>query len=181
MNFRFDVTITDEDYFDFNKFWMLRSHYGKKQTIFLRAVIVLFFTVFIAVNLKDGGFNSESVVVSVFALVMLVLSQVLFSSIYGAFLKSHLKSLKKKGKMAFSPTSVIEFYDDYFVETTPLNKNEQKYSSIERVCFVDNKVVYIYVNNIMAYILPVASFKSKEEYDSFFEFIKTKCSAVEIY
>ena len=67
------------------------------------------------------------------------------------------------------------------METTPDNKTEQKYSVIERISVVDNKVVYIHVNNIMSYILPFSCFESKEQYNEFFEFIKTKCSNIDIY
>ena len=68
----------------------------------------------------------------------------------------------------YSPSSVIEFYEDVFIETTPDNKTEQKYSAIERISVVDNKVVYIHVNNIMSYILPFSCFESKEQYNEFF-------------
>ena len=40
---------------------------------------------------------------------------------------------------------------------------------------------YIHVNNIMSYILPFSCFESKEQYNEFFEFIKTKCSNIDIY
>ena len=83
--------------------------------------------------------------------------------------------------MGYSPSSVIEFYEDSFVETTPDNKTEQRYASIERISIVDNKMIYIHVNNIMAYILPLSCFETKEQYDEFFEFIKTKCFNIDIY
>lgn len=40
---------------------------------------------------------------------------------------------------------------------------------------------YIHINNIMAYIIPMASFANKEEYDAFIGFIKTKCGTADIY
>ena len=43
--------------------------------------------------------------------------------------------------MGYSPSAVIEFYEDVFIETTPDNKTERKYSAIERISIVDNKVV----------------------------------------
>ena len=33
MKFQFNVITNDEDYLEYNKFWMLRSHYGKKQML----------------------------------------------------------------------------------------------------------------------------------------------------
>ena len=96
-------------------------------------------------------------------------------------LKASIKSLRKKGKMGYSPTSVVEFLNETFIETTPENKTEQKYSSIERISLVDNKMIYIHVNNVMAYIIPVSCFESAEQYQSFLDFIKTKSTNIDIY
>ena len=96
-------------------------------------------------------------------------------------LKRQIKSLKKSGKMGYSPESVAEFYDDCFVETTPDNKVEHKYSAVERISIVDNKVVYVHINNVMAYILPFSCFKSEEQYGNFLTFIKTKCANIDVY
>ena len=110
-----------------------------------------------------------------------VLFEVFLPQLNAFFLKGHLKSLKKKGKMAYSPFSVIEFYEDVFVVTTPENKTEQKYSSIERISIVSNKMIYLHINNLMAGILPFACFESKAQCDEFFEFIRTKCANIDIY
>lgn len=50
--------------------------------------------------------------------------------------------MKKSGKPAYSPTSVIEFDEDSFTETTPENKIEQKYSSVERISIIKDRFVY---------------------------------------
>ena len=96
-------------------------------------------------------------------------------------LKSNIKSLKAKGKMGYSPVSEIEFYDESFVEITPDNKTEQKYSAIERVSVITDKVVYIHVNNVMSYILPLSCFESKEQYNNFLDFVRSKCANIDVY
>ena len=181
MKFQFNVNTTDKDYFDYNKFWMLRSHYGKKQMMGFRIVIAVIFGVYIFISLYGGNFTVESFISVIPMAILLIIFELLFSSLFVFFLKGHLKSLKKKGKMGYSPSSVIEFYEDSFVETTPDNKTEQRYASIERISIVDNKMIYIHVNNIMAYILPLSCFETKEQYDEFFEFIKTKSANIDIY
>lgn len=181
MKFQFNVNTNDKDYFDYNKFWMLRSHYGRKQMMGFRIVIAVIFGVYIFISLYGGNFTVDSFISVIPMAIFLIIFELLFSSLFVFFLKGHLKSLKKKGKMGYSPSSVIEFYDDSFVETTRDNKTEQRYSSIERISIVDNKMIYIHVNNIMAYILPLSCFETKEQYDEFFEFIKTKCANIDIY
>ena len=89
--------------------------------------------------------------------------------------------MKKTGKMAYSPKAVMEFYDDCFLEITPDQKTEHKYDAIERIIVVENKVVYIHINNIMAYILPLNSFNSLEQFYFFMSFIKTKCDTIDSY
>ena len=181
MKFQFNVNTNDQDYLDYNKFWMLRSHYGKKQMTTFRVVFAVIIGVYILISLHVGNFTLDSFIGIIPMAILLILFELLLSPLFVLFLKSHLKSLKKKGKMGYSPSSVIEFHEDVFIETTPDNKTEQKYSAIERVSVVDNKVVYIHVNNIMSYILPFSCFESNEQYNEFFEFIKTKCSNIDIY
>ncbi len=181
MKFQFNVNTNDQDYLDYNKFLMLRSHYGKKQMTTFRVVFAVIIGVYILISLYGSNFTFDSFIGIIPMAILLIIFELLFSPLFVLFLRSHLKSLKKKGKMGYSPSSVIEFYEDIFVETTPDNKTEQKYLAIERVSIVDNKVVYIHVNNIMSYILPFSCFESKEQYNEFFEFIKTKCSNIDIY
>ena len=76
---------------------------------------------------------------------------------------------------------MIEFFDDSFIETAPEQKSEVQYSAIERISIVSNKVIYIHVNNLLAYILPFSSFESDKQCEDFISFIKEKCATVEIY
>ena len=83
--------------------------------------------------------------------------------------------------MGYSPEAVMEFNEENFIETTPENKTEQKYLAIERISIVENKTVYIHTNNVMAYIIPISCFESKEQYDEFIAFLKTKCKNIDVY
>ena len=83
--------------------------------------------------------------------------------------------------MGYSPVSEMEFYDESFIEITSDNKTEQKYSAIERVSVITDKVVYIHVNNVMSYILPLSCFESKEQYNNFLDFVRSKCANIDVY
>ena len=83
--------------------------------------------------------------------------------------------------MGYYPVSEMEFYDESFMEITPDNKTEQKYSAIERVSVITDKVVYIHVNNVMSYILPLSCFESKEQYNNFLDFVRSKCTNIDVY
>lgn len=181
MKFQFNVNVNDQDYLDYNTFWMIRSPYGNKQIKTLRITITVLFFIFTLISLFGGDFLIESILGIIPMLIVLFLFQIFLTKIFSWLLKGHIKSLKKSGKMGYSPESIIEFYEDSIIETTPDNKTEHKYSAVERISIVDNKMIYIHVNNIMSYMLPLSCFESKEQYDSFFEFIKTKCADIDIY
>lgn len=182
MKFRFNINLTDDDYLDFNKFILLRSKYGKQQMKMYKIIIaVMTAVVFIAVFLINGhtlaAFISAVPVLIVFAIIELS-----FNRVNSLLLKRQLKSMSKVGKAGYSPMSVLEFYDDKLVDLTADKRTEQKYSTIERISVVtENKIIYIHTNNIAAYLLPFAAFNSPEQYNEFFDFIKTKCSVIDIY
>lgn len=185
MKFQFNVSISEKDYLDFNEFYMLKSPYGKKQIGSLRVGITIFYLICVAISLIGRFRAGENVIDSIIGIIpmllLIVLIQVFIPRFFILTLKCHLKTLKKSGKMAYSSSSVIEFYEENFVEITDENKTEQKYSAIERISIIDNKMIYIHVNNVMAFILPISCFETREEYDRFILFIKNKCSNIDMY
>lgn len=61
MGFRFNVKVDDRDYLDYNKFQMIRSHYGKQQIKSFRIILAIIFAAFIIVHLFGGDFSFESI------------------------------------------------------------------------------------------------------------------------
>ena len=41
--------------------------------------------------------------------------------------------------------------------------------------------IYIHVNNLIAYIIPISCFKNREQYEAFLAFISTKCAKIDDY
>ncbi len=180
MSFKFNVRLNDKDYLEFNAFWATRSHYGKKQMLTLRILFVLMILVPLLISFF-GGFSLQILIENIPLLILLVLGQLLLAPMYKWLLRLHINSLKKRGKVGYSPSAVMEFFEDIFVETTPDNTTERKYSSVERISVVDNKVIFIHVNNLLAYILPFECFESREQRKDFLDFIGTKCSNIDVY
>lgn len=181
MLFKFDINLSEQDYIEFNKFQMTKSYYGKKQIKTFRMFIITIYLISSVLLLLDGGFNSENL----FSLIpLLILFVIFYFGIIPFFtlgIKSSLKLFKKSGKLAYSPKSVVEFYEDSFCETTEINKTEQKYSSIERVSVLSGKMIYIHINHMMAYLIPISCFDSAEHYGEFMGFLKTKCQNIDFY
>ena len=132
------------------------------------------------VFIKDG-FSLHTVITIIPYLIAIALLMVLYKPFCVWILKMQIKAMKKQGKLAYSPVSEMEFYEEYFAETTPENKTEQKYSAIERVSILSDRTMYIHVNNVMSYILPSPAFESEEQYNKFLAFIKTKCENIDTF
>jgi len=60
MKFQFNVNTCDQDYLDYNKFWMLRSHYGKKQMTTFRVILAVIIGVYIFISLYGDNFTFDS-------------------------------------------------------------------------------------------------------------------------
>ena len=181
MHFKFNVNVSEQDYLDYNIFWMIKSPYGKKQIIQFRVILLVLFGIASLYSLWQGGFSNDSLITVTSYLILLAIVQFALNPFFVWVTKAHIKSLRKNGKMGYSPISEIEFHESSFIETTPTNKTEQSYVAVERISIVSDKMIYIHVNNIMAYIIPFASFDSQEQFDDFLTFIRTKCSNIDIY
>lgn len=181
MKYRLDIKITEKDYVDYNIFWITKSPYGKKQLNSFRFFSLFACAVAVCVEMRILGFSGETLLRTVPIIIFGVIVELLAPRILGSSTKSQLKKLKKKGRLAYTPESVMEFYEDSFTEWTEEAKAEQKYSVVERISIVENKMIYIHVNNLMAFLIPVSSFGSQSEYQSFVEFIKSKCSTIDVY
>ena len=176
MNFSINVNLTDNDYYIFNKFCLLKSRYGKKRAITFRLLLVVI-TLFpvIYTLLRDG-----LTVMIVPNILLLIIFQLLIIPFYSLVLKLNIRALKKSGKLPYNITSQLDFLDDSFIEITSDGKNETKYSAIQCVSITD-AYIYIHINSLLGHILPRSAFESEEQYSKFLEFLKTKCSIIDAY
>ena len=175
------ISLTDDDYIDFNRFWMMRSHYGRSEMLKMRFVISVLFVLMIV-----AAFFTEKLLFALIArlvaiVITLVAFQLLYAPVMSAALKWHIKALKKKGRMGYSPESTMIFGEEAFTEITPTARTEQAYSALERVSVIGDGVIYLHLSNVAGYILPAASFATAEERLAFIEFIKTKCDNIDRY
>ena len=179
MKFSFEINLSDSDYFDFNKFII---YHKRKQLINLSRLIVAImyfvFALFFALWLKDGPILILAEVIWLLAAVLLF---VFTKQHHLLSVKKQIKSFKKKGKQLYSPVSYMEFYDDFFCETTENEKNELKYEAIESVSIIKGKIIYLHKNDAINFLIPVICFETNEQYAAFISFIKTKCPKIDFY
>ena len=178
MNFKFDVHISDKDYYEFNKFVAFKSKQGRKRMLFYR----LFLAIVIALSILRKEVDESRLIATIIAYIFtIIIIQILFTVMLKLSLIINMKVSKANNKLNYSPNSVIEFYDDKFIETTPLNKSEVLYSAIHEVSVVNEKYIYLHLSSVLFYIIPFSSFESKKQYDEFIEFLKTKYQNIDYY
>jgi len=67
------------------------------------------------------------------------------------------------------------------VEVTPSARTERRYDSIQRLCIVGDRYLYLYTSSVGAYVLPIAQLKAQTNIGEFLGFLRQKCPNVEIY
>ena len=117
----------------------------------------------------------------VFILTALTVFEILVPRYHTYCIRRQVKRIIKKGKLPYSKSSQMDFYDEFFIETDDSSKTEQKYSSIEKISFSEeSKTLYLHIDKLRAYIIPGTSFDSPENMVEFIKFIKTKCSSAHV-
>lgn len=181
MKYQFNINLNDNDYMDFNIFAFFHSYYGKRRLLRYRLIIAVMLLICIYFDCFSEGFTKDAFVSAIPSFVFLVAFLLLFVPLFRLFLKAFLSAKKKRGKLGYSPVSVLEFYDDYFIETVENGKSQYNYMAVERISIVDNKTIYIHLNSDMAYILPMSCFEFKDQYDEFVDFLNSKCKCIDTY
>ena len=180
MLYQLCVQLTEQDYLDYNTYVAVRSPYGRRSRRIIWLVMAGLFLLVILSGVYYGDFSGENLPAQLMVMALPVLLGVFMPAITKRSIKAQVKSMKKHGKMGYSPSSVVEFYEDVFVEKTPDTKTELAYTAVERISVVDGRVLYLHLSNVSACILPLSCFASQEQFAAFWAFIQTKCPKVEV-
>lgn len=174
MKFKFNVNITQEDYIEFNKVVMTETPIGKKSSKIEKIFFAILCCVLVLIALTKNDFSVKGFVMAFCLIIAFVFVHCLTKPLNNIASNITVKSLTKiKGKLPYSEHSILEFYDDVFVEITDDNKTETKYSAIENV-FVNENLVVLFIDSMQAYIVPTRSFESIEQKNSLIEFLNEK-------
>ena len=181
MLFQINKTLSEEDYLAYNIFQATESPYGKRM-IRKRKIAILIYvaTILLLVAFWLGWTTFAIIYVAAFGLLTL-LYILLLKKLVIRSVKAQIKQLKKTGKSLFTPTSTLEFYEDYFVEISPSVRSEQKYAAIERIYVVKDRYIFMYFSSTGAYVLPIVQIKEQIDQEEFMAFLSRKCANIEYY
>lgn len=119
MDYRFDITITETDYLDFNRFHVLESAAGKKVNRKGKLTILAVFLGAILLSLVGYGWNADFFFYLAIMVPLGILSICFFNKLELFVVKLSIRQLKKRGKLPFDEQTTYEFYEDKFVQTVP--------------------------------------------------------------
>lgn len=173
--FQFNINLTDEDYFEYNKYITFHTPAGKKQMRKMRILIaVLSLLIGVSVLLRNPIDTVRIIAAAVIAAAFCAIFQAVWKPLMALSIKTQLKRMKKNGKLPYYACAELTFDDDAIRQTTETSRSEEQYRSVERICRVPGKVIYIFIDSARAYLLPAASFASQEEVDAFISFLEAK-------
>lgn len=166
---KIEVNVTPKDYGEFNKYY-LRNKLLRKR--FLLAITLWVFLLSFLASIGQDF--------SVFKFIknLIITSFIFFASFnIVVFLTAKLtENLPSKngsiiGKRFFICT------EEYFIEESQVNLNQQKWSSILSIEETKNTVL-IFIDKVAAYIIPKRDFKDEEQKTTFIDFVKNKINKV---
>ncbi len=181
MYFKFNYTMNDQDYIDFNVFLQTNTEEGKlrtKQIMKINVFTCLMFCWAFYLITKSWQF------VTILFVVYMILFIVKFACKEQNAVRSTKRVLKfyeKTGKKLYAQNAVMEFTDESFIETTNGIKTEVLYSVVKKMNVLNGRYILFDINRNEYFILPFRSFSSNEECTYFIDFLRTKIQNVEFY
>jgi len=172
--YQFEFKLDDSDYLEYNKYHRFNSPSGKKNLLIMRLLAPIFYVAFLILTYE----NPIKLIINFFFFAIIsVIFFFIAKPIDILFLKLTLKAIKKDGKLPYGNDVLIQFDEDFFVETTNESETKTNYSKIEKIA-VGKKAFYIYVNALQAYIIPFSVFKTEQHRDDFLAFINNKTRTI---
>lgn len=159
---KLDIEITRQDYYEFNKFYALKTRLKKMITINL---LLLFLVLF---YFNQDGFKFTTT--STFLVVCIVMYPcAIFFSI------RQLKNVPLDGSPVLGPKQ-LDFTDETINYKGRMDEGSIKWSAIKSI-ESGKTAFYLFMDAQIAVIVPKRFFKSTDEQERFVEFVKGKLSA----
>ncbi len=151
--YRFEYSITEQDYFEFNKFYMLTSKTHKRAILFYRCLgfilSLLIILIFIITNAESGFIILESICLGIFSIIWFVLGE----KTYFKKLRKTINKLKKEDKLPYSEQGILIFSETEITDISPNKELKAPYSRITQLV-IKNNTFYICCSGGMGYIVP---------------------------
>lgn len=178
--FKYHIVLNDEDYYEFNKFVSFCHPQGKKNQKNARIFFSIMMALIALIIMIFEGFSYYSYGTAFVFCLAIVLFNITVAPLSKLIVKLNIKSFSKSLKRPYTQDYVMEFNDESFFEITDDSKTESLYSALESISVINNKYIYLHIDRLRAYIVPVTVFSCPDECNEFLAFLSNK-SRTEYY
>jgi hypothetical protein len=171
--FKFKITLSDDDYLLFNQYHLLNSPSGKKYFTTIKFIVPFICFMFLVIFYIAGSdfelILFESILMTIMSICWIGFNKRLIIK----SMNKKITKMKKEGKLPYSNEAILTFDNENIHEITPNSESVTNYSLIEKIIKTE-KAIYIHINTVQAFILPVTAFSDEMEKQNFLEFINRK-------
>lgn len=170
--FEFDYTISEKDYYEFNRYHALHSPVGKKSRRIITLIIPFVFLIQLLIDIMNGRTENIVGIAIVYLLYSLVWT-LMVGFLIRLSLRMNTKFLKKNGKLPYDNQIELRFDEDFIYEKAPLTEIKMSYAKLERVA-VGKEGVYLYHTVMSAFVMPNKVFTNTAQKYDFLQFMHQK-------
>ena len=173
---KYNITITEQDYINFNIRHLNSSNLGKRLNKALTVMIIILCILLCIGYFIIASYCDLSIAVPIATTILIVI----LTPLYIIFVipkmnkmtaKLSIKLQKTDGKLPYSEHSVVEFGDDMVIDESERAVIRARYEELERVCYYDDAMI-MYIDSQRAIIVPYSQLG--EDKEKVIAFVKEK-------
>ena len=129
MNYKFEYQLSENDYFEFNKYHLNNSTDSKMGLLLQKISLPITFIIILLFNIMQGIDKIQILIFFVVFTIASILWILTSKKTNERILKRYINFIKKHSKLPYSESAVMEFYDEYFIEKTQTTKSKIQYKA----------------------------------------------------
>ena len=170
--YEFQVSLTEEDYVDFNIHHAFYAPQSKQTMRVGRWILPVMLLLLFLVATNSASFE-EKLVPGAFLAIILLCWVVFFKKIMMRSIKKRIQKMKAVGKLPYSETTCVQFHEDYIIDISEDLEVKAAYTKIERIAIAPT-ATYVYCSVMQAFILPDKMFSDTADRLSLLRFLEEK-------
>ena len=173
MRFSFAFFLTEQDFLEYNRYYIKETPEQRKRAAISRFLIPIAFMV---IGLAAGLSIEPAAIAHIIFFIAALYWLIFFPKIQDRRLKAGVKQLGRQGRIMHEREITMEFYDDHFFVKTDESESKLLYSAIIRIGG-GQAGIYLFQSVNMAHIIPLSTFGSRDELAAFWGFINERVQA----
>lgn len=168
---KLEFILEEEDYIKFNIYHMDNSKTYRNSILIQRYVTPIIFLMppFVLAKITPAPFSYW---MTCFGITFLIWICFFKKYLIGKVKRNIKKRLKEGNNNGLLGKRTIEISDNEIKETTEYRKDSVNINSVENV-IINEEYIFMYINSIEAFIIPLRVFKDKQEKNDFMKYIES--------